>query len=64
MNFRVFGELQVRPVENRLEEKVLRSNAILKYVLKAFEVNLGIEFRKRVRRKRWRGAEKILDPLT
>jgi hypothetical protein len=51
-------------VENRLKEKALRSKAVLEYAFKAFEVNLGIEFRKRVRRNCWRGAEKILDPST
>ena len=64
MNFRDFGELQIRPVENCLEEKALRPKAVLEYAFKAFEINLGIEFRKRVRRKCWRGAEKILDPST
>jgi len=64
MNFLSFGELQVGPMENRLEEKAFRPNAILEYAFKAFEVNFGIEFRKRVRRDCWRGAEKILDPST
>jgi hypothetical protein len=51
-------------MENRLEEKAFRPNATLEYAFKAFEVNFGIEFRKRVRRDCWRGAEKILDPST
>ena len=57
MNFRNFGELQIRPVENCLEEKALRPKAVLEHAFKAFEINLGIEFRKRVRRNCWRGAE-------
>ena len=49
MDFRHFGKLQVRPVENCLKKNALRPDAVLESVLESLEVNLGIEFGKRVR---------------